>query len=83
MLLPGTITKEVRIIHTSPKLSNAFAIGVISTSSNCGNSINHCVMITGYDVVNGMPVWNVRNSYVSPQGFPKYEDNAYFWQVGT
>jgi len=47
-----------------PKLTNAFTLGIISTSSNCGNSLNHCVMITGYDVVNGTPVWNVRNSYV-------------------
>jgi len=66
MLSHGITTVEVRN-HTgnSGAITKSFAIGVISTSSNCGNSINHCVMITGYSVVNGVPVWNVRNSYVA------------------
>jgi len=36
--------------------------GVMTTNSNCGTSMNHCVMVTGYNVTSsGMKVWNVRN----------------------
>jgi len=36
--------------------------GVITTNSGCGTSMNHCVMVTGYNVTSsGMKVWNVRN----------------------
>ena len=36
--------------------------GVITSSSNCGTSMNHCVMVTGYNVTSsGMKVWNIRN----------------------
>lgn len=34
--------------------------GVLRT---CGQSIDHCVQITGFSTVNGLPVWNVRNSW--------------------
>jgi hypothetical protein len=38
--------------------------GVITTSSGCGTQLNHCVMVTGYNVTSsGVKVWNVRNQW--------------------
>jgi len=44
--------------------------GVIS--SGCGTSIDHCVDVTGWKVVNGIPVWNVRNSWGTSWGYSGY-----------
>jgi C1A family cysteine protease len=46
--------------------------GVISQSSNCGNSIDHCVQATGWQVMQGMNVWNVRNSWNTDWGVNGY-----------
>jgi len=43
--------------------------GVLST---CGDSIDHCVMITGYDTMSGKPIWNVRNSWGTDWGVNGY-----------
>jgi len=37
--------------------------GVITSKSNCGKSIDHCVQVTGWSQMQGMTVWNVRNSW--------------------
>jgi len=44
--------------------------GIISTNSGCGNSLDHCVMITGYanDPTSGMNFWWVRNSWGTDWG---------------
>jgi len=42
--------------------------GVITPSSGCGNSIDHCVQITGWSVQSGVNAWNVRNSWGSDWG---------------
>jgi len=39
--------------------------GVITSSSGCGTQLDHCVQLTGWTVVDGMSVWNVRNSWGS------------------
>jgi cathepsin F len=53
--------------------------GVITTSSDCGTSIDHCVQITGYEQQSGMAVWNVRNSWGTDWG-----QSGYLWvQMGA
>jgi C1A family cysteine protease len=42
--------------------------GVITTRSNCGNSIDHCVQITGWSQINNILAWTVRNSWGSDWG---------------
>jgi C1A family cysteine protease len=55
-----------------------YTSGVITTSSGCGDSIDHCVQITGYLQQSGMTVWNVRNSWGTDWG-----QNGYLWvQMG-
>jgi C1A family cysteine protease len=48
--------------------------GVITTSSGCGRSIDHCVQVTGWQQMQGMTVWNVRNSWGTSWG-----DNGYIY----
>jgi len=42
--------------------------GIITTSSNCGTSLDHCVMITGYATESGTDFWWVRNSWGTDWG---------------
>jgi len=51
---------------------SAYTGGVLTPSSGCGNSIDHCVQITGWKVVNGLNVWNVRNSWGTSWGNSGY-----------
>jgi len=44
--------------------------GVIQ--KNCGDEIDHCVQVTGFSVVSGIPVWNVRNSWGTDWGVNGY-----------
>jgi len=48
--------------------------GVITTDSGCGNSLDHCVQITGWLTENSTACWNVRNSWGSDWG-----ENGYIW----
>jgi len=43
--------------------------GVIST---CGKAINHCVQVTGFQTMKGVPAWNVRNSWGTTWGVSGY-----------
>jgi len=45
-----------------------YTSGVITEASGCGNSIDHCVQITGWQVMDGYNVWNVRNSWNTDWG---------------
>jgi len=52
--------------------------GVITTDSGCGNSLDHCVQATGWQQMQGMAVWNVRNSWNTNWG-----DSGYIYiQIG-
>jgi len=42
--------------------------GVVTTASGCGTSLDHCVQLTGWSVMSGMSVWNVRNSWGTTWG---------------
>jgi len=44
--------------------------GVITT--NCGVSMDHCVQITGWATVGGIPAWTVRNSWGTNWGYGGY-----------
>jgi len=44
--------------------------GVIT--SNCGTQMDHCVQLTGWSTVNGIPAWNVRNSWGTDWGYGGY-----------
>jgi cathepsin F len=46
--------------------------GIITTSSDCGTSLDHCVMITGYDTSGSTPYWWVRNSWGTDWGQSGY-----------
>jgi len=53
--------------------------GVITTSSGCGDSLDHCVQATGWSQQSGMTVWNVRNSWGTDWG-----NSGYIWvQLGS
>jgi len=49
-----------------------YTSGVITTSSNCGNALDHCVQVTGWSQMQGMTVWDVRNSWGSGWGVSGY-----------
>jgi len=58
---------------------SAYNGGVITPSSNCGDSLDHCVQATGWFQQNGMTVWNVRNSWGTDWG-----NSGYIWvQLGS
>jgi len=42
--------------------------GGVITAASCGTSIDHCVQIVGWDVVNGQNAWLVRNSWGTTWG---------------
>jgi cathepsin F len=44
--------------------------GVITR--NCGRELDHCVQITGFSTQNGIPAWNVRNSWGTAWGESGY-----------
>jgi len=46
--------------------------GIITTSSNCGDSLDHCVMITGYGTESSTDFWWVRNSWGTDWGQSGY-----------
>jgi C1A family cysteine protease len=46
--------------------------GVITTQDGCGQSLDHCVMITGWSTQNGVDAWNVRNSWGTSWGLNGY-----------
>jgi cathepsin F len=46
--------------------------GIIMAGSGCGNSLDHCVMITGYGSQSGVNFWWVRNSWGTDWGQSGY-----------
>lgn len=44
--------------------------GVIT--QNCGTTIDHCVQITGWNCIDGIPAWTVRNSWGTTFGYGGY-----------
>lgn len=56
-----------------------YTSGVITQASDCGTSIDHCVQVTGWQQMDGMAVWNVRNSWNTDWGV-----NGYIYvQIGS
>jgi len=51
--------------------------GGIMTARQCGNSLDHCVQISGYDTSASTPYWSVRNSWGSDWGENGYIRLAY------
>jgi len=49
--------------------------GVITTG--CGTSLDHCVQITGWNIVNNIDTWTVRNSWGTDWGISGYVYVAY------
>jgi len=49
----------------------------IMTARQCGNSLDHCVQIVGYDTSAATPYWNVRNSWGTSWGENGYIRLAY------
>jgi len=53
--------------------------GVVTSSSGCGNTLDHAVQVTGWLVQNNTNVWNVRNSWGADWG-----EQGYIWlQMGS
>jgi len=44
--------------------------GVIT--QNCGTTMDHCVQITGWNTIDGIPAWTVRNSWGTSFGYGGY-----------
>jgi C1A family cysteine protease len=42
--------------------------GIITPQSDCGQTLDHCVQLTGWQTVDGIIVWNVRNSWGTDWG---------------
>jgi cysteine peptidase B len=49
--------------------------GVITTG--CGTALDHCVQITGWNIINGVDAWTVRNSWGTDWGYSGYVYVAY------
>jgi cysteine peptidase B len=49
--------------------------GVITTG--CGTALDHCVQITGWNIINGVDAWTVRNSWGTNWGISGYVYVAY------
>jgi C1A family cysteine protease len=45
-----------------------YVSGVITADSGCGTALDHCVQLTGWQQMDGMNVWNVRNSWGADWG---------------
>jgi cysteine peptidase B len=48
-----------------------YTSGVVS-ASGCGKQLDHAIQITGWSVLNNVPVWNVRNSWNTDWGMNGY-----------
>jgi len=46
--------------------------GGILTPAQCGDSVDHCIEITGYDLANNPPYWIIRNSWGAGWGSGGY-----------
>jgi len=44
--------------------------GVVT--ANCGNQLDHCVQLTGWETISNIPAWNVRNSWGVDWGYAGY-----------
>jgi cathepsin F len=53
---------------------SGYEAGTIMTASDCGDSVDHCVQVTGLDVKQGTAIWNVRNSWGTDWG-----NDGYIW----
>jgi len=46
--------------------------GGVITPDQCGDSVDHCVVVTGYSPQTGVTAWNVRNSWGTDWGMEGY-----------
>lgn len=67
------------LVCVDAEIWQTYTGGVITPASNCGNSIDHCVQITGWQQMQGLNVWNVRNSWGSDWG----ENGFIYVQIGS
>jgi len=51
---------------------SAYTGGVISKSSGCGKSLDHCVQLIGWGTQDSLDVWVVRNSWGTDWGYSGY-----------
>jgi len=49
-----------------------YTSGVITTKSNCGTSIDHCVEMVGWTVMDGVNAWILRNQWGTAWGMNGY-----------
>jgi len=54
--------------------------GGIMTAQQCGDEVDHCVLIVGYDTTNSPPYWIVRNSWGTDWGV---ENGFIYLEYGT
>ena len=49
-----------------------YTSGVITTASDCGTQLDHCVQVAGYNSAGSPPYWIVRNSWGTSWGNAGY-----------
>jgi C1A family cysteine protease len=70
-MLDATATVSPLSICVDAAQWQFYSSGVM-TPSQCGNSLDHCVQIAGYDTSANPPYWNVRNSWGTDWGMSGY-----------
>jgi len=68
-MLDFTFTKGPPSVCVDASSWQFYHGGVISS---CGQSLDHCVQITGFSTVGGVPAWHVRNSWGTSWGLSGY-----------
>jgi len=65
-------TKGPPSVCVDAELWQHYKGGVITPSSGCGTQLDHCVQLTGWQTMQGVKVWNVRNSWGADWGVGGY-----------
>jgi len=71
-MLGWTYTRGPPSVCVDASLWQYYTGGVVTPASGCGTQLDHCVMITGWQTVEGAGVWNVRNEWGTDWGYGGY-----------
>jgi len=69
-MLEWTYSRGPPSVCVDAELWQYYTGGVVT--GNCGTQMDHCVQITGYQTIDGIPAWDVRNSWGTDFGYGGY-----------